>query len=325
MISIREAERWAISILDTIETHALREDALVEIKAEWPESYRASRRIAGQANAACGSEILWIIGADELRGVLGVQAPDLAVWLPSVWRHFEGPHPAVIDLQIERSGAICTAMVFDTTRAPFVVRNPEFGSRQGVVIEREVPWRDGTRIRSATRDDILRVLMGTFSAPSVEILYAKGFLHEQAFRGEKQGGYVGARFLIEFYVMPRSHDPLVIPHHRNESFLIPSDDHTPRTFHRFQYTSKESDLRSIRNVLAYARSPQGIDASGTDGGLEDTGSELLITRACHVRCYADVELPEESWNNSETFDGQITYFIGPDRIPFVVAFRATRK
>jgi hypothetical protein len=80
--------------------------------------------------------------------VLGVVAPDPAVWRPAFASHFDGLAPSLVDLVVPRRDKAVLALLFETDRAPFVGKNPQFGSA-GVVIEREVPWREGTAVRSA--------------------------------------------------------------------------------------------------------------------------------------------------------------------------------
>lgn len=84
-------------------------------------------------------------------------------------------------------GPTVTALVFETNRAPFVVRNKHYGQTNAGPIEREVPWREGTSIRSATRADLLMVLSdtGLLSAAlrelrwNLEVANRQGFSQEQ--------------------------------------------------------------------------------------------------------------------------------------------------
>ncbi len=57
------------------------DDALVELKAEWPDPAKAARRIAAHANSARGERIVWLLGIDEgRRSVPGVEATAPAQW-----------------------------------------------------------------------------------------------------------------------------------------------------------------------------------------------------------------------------------------------------
>lgn len=77
--------------MDQIRRGRVPEDARVELKAEWPGDHaKVARRTAGHTNAALGEPVLWVIGLDEGRGVVGVPAVDTAVWLAGVMAHFDG-------------------------------------------------------------------------------------------------------------------------------------------------------------------------------------------------------------------------------------------
>lgn len=73
---------------------------------------------------------------------------------------FQGP-PLLVE------GRSILAMLFDSERAPFVVTNGKGG-----VPERSVPWREGTRIRSASRGELVRLLSPLTIMTSFEILEA---------------------------------------------------------------------------------------------------------------------------------------------------------
>jgi hypothetical protein len=61
-----EIEAWVLRVVDQVKKGQPNEDRRVELKAEWIEPpEKAARQIAGHANAARGSNILWIIGLDE--------------------------------------------------------------------------------------------------------------------------------------------------------------------------------------------------------------------------------------------------------------------
>ena len=59
-----EIEDWALRIIEQVESGQPNEDYRVELKAQWPDTREAARRIAGHANAAHGEPILWLIGVD---------------------------------------------------------------------------------------------------------------------------------------------------------------------------------------------------------------------------------------------------------------------
>ena len=113
-------------------------DSFLELKREWiPPNAKAARRIAGHANAARGENILWIIGVDEKEGVIGVNASELASWYSAVESSFNELVPRMLPLNIPVNGVIVVALLFETDRAPFVVKNPVHGVSGGDPVELE--------------------------------------------------------------------------------------------------------------------------------------------------------------------------------------------
>src|SRR5579859_5952769 len=76
-------------------------------------------------NAARGETILWAIGADEKQGLItGANYQDLANWFPQVKACFEIEVPALQDLNVLYKGRTVAALCFDSSRFPYVVKNP---------------------------------------------------------------------------------------------------------------------------------------------------------------------------------------------------------
>ena len=73
------------------------------------------------------------------------------------------------------TGQSVVAVLFDTERAPFTVKNPAFGQTGGGPVELEVPWRDGTRIRSARRSELVQLLSPLAERPSLDVETGFGF------------------------------------------------------------------------------------------------------------------------------------------------------
>ena len=61
---------------------------------------------------------------------------------------------------MHRHGVLVVAALFDTDRAPYVIRKGEFF---------EVPWREGAHVRSARRADLLRILVPLAKHPKVDV------------------------------------------------------------------------------------------------------------------------------------------------------------
>src|SRR5262249_13355413 len=138
-----EIEAWALRVLEMVESRQRVEDSAVELKADWLEPAKAARRLAGHANAARGERILWLVGVDEDQGIVGARNEELSKWFPSVSSHFDAVTPALRDLQVHYKNKVITALSFDTARAPYLVKNPNFGKLAGECAQWEVPWREG--------------------------------------------------------------------------------------------------------------------------------------------------------------------------------------
>jgi hypothetical protein len=205
-----ELEAWVLRVIDQVALGQPNEDARVELKRDWPEPKKAARRIAGHANAAGGDPILWIIGVDQTAGVVGLTDLDVASWFSQVKVEFNELAPdLLLNLNVPAKGKTVVALLFETDRAPFVVKNPAFGSVSGNPVELEVPWREGTGVRSATRSDLLRLLTPLEMLPSFEVREGslKMTLPEE---GAKRPTWW---VLLKLYVIPKV-VPIVIPFHK---------------------------------------------------------------------------------------------------------------
>jgi hypothetical protein len=74
-----------------------------------------------------------------------------------------GLTPLVVPVSADRS---VVALYMTTERAPYVVKRQ---SEQGP-FEREVPWRDGNRTRSAHRHELLRLLVAVTTPPDATVV-----------------------------------------------------------------------------------------------------------------------------------------------------------
>ncbi|MEQ9372081.1 MAG: hypothetical protein RIG63_24150 [Coleofasciculus chthonoplastes F3-SA18-01] len=209
----RQIESWALRVIDCVKKGQPNEDFLVELKRDWIDKEKAARRIAGYANAARGENILWLIGVDENQGVIGVNITDLASWYPAVESCFNELAPRMIPLNIPVDGKTVVALLFETDRAPFVVKNPVYGSSK-CAVELEVPWRENTLVRSARRSDLIRLLAPLERLPDVEIIDCD---FTATIKGEDSFGnctFDALELSIELYLVPKNNNRIVIPFHR---------------------------------------------------------------------------------------------------------------
>lgn len=212
-----EIESWALRVLEQIESKQRVEDLRVELKSEWPSDIqKTARQLAGHANSARGENTLWIIGADEGRSVVtGAAYEDLAKWFPQVQSEFEGLAPSLTDINIKRKDKTIAALCFDTSRFPYVVKNPVFGQKSGGPVEFEVPWREGTRTRTATRSDMVLMLSPLIGMPRIQVL--SGELRFIA--ASPHTGNPHLELMVLTYVSVPDSTPITFPFHKCSSIL----------------------------------------------------------------------------------------------------------
>ena len=285
-----EIENWVLKIIEQVESGQPNEDFRVELKAHWPDAQKAARQIAGHANAAHGEPILWLIGVDEEKGVVGVNNEELANWYAQVRAEFDGLAPKLLrDLNVPVAGITVVALLFDTDRAPYLVKNPAYGQPNGGPVQLEVPWREGRSTRSASRSDLLRILSPIQKNPSFELLNAwlkvypeRADYHPDGpiYRDDPKN--LTWKLQMEFYVTPRTDARVVIPFHRcRASFEIPG--HTPRTqFESIVMEPLSSLVHRGGNVT------ERIDSVT----IENTRYEVLFNGPGKIVLRGEVEIPK---------------------------------
>ncbi len=211
----QEIEVWVLSLADRIRSRQPVEDFRVELKSNWPDDpYRAARRLAGHCNAARGESVLWVIGLDEKRGVCGASEKALPNWLASLRTHFDGVAPDCIrDLNVPVGDNTVVALLFATDRAPYVVKNPVFGQPNGGPMECEVPWRTGTGVHSARREDLLRLLLPLQRLPSIESVYVSLECWRKPDAVALPISGLRWELSVGFYIAPKTRERVVIPRH----------------------------------------------------------------------------------------------------------------
>ena len=283
-----EIENWTLSVIEQVESGQPNEDSRVEIKAQWPDAEKAARRIAGHANAAHGEPILWLIGIDERKGVVGVNNEELANWYAGVKAEFDGLAPQMLrDLNVPVAGTTVVALLFDTDRAPYLVKNPAYGQSNGGPVQLEVPWREARSTRTASRSDLLRILSPIQKNPSFELLDAWLKVYPELVRERGISTYgedpknLTWKLDMDFYVAPRMDARVVIPFHRcRASFEIPG--HIART--QFESIVMEP-LSSV--YFGYGGHTKKIDSLT----IESTKYEVLINGPGKITLRSEANLP----------------------------------
>ncbi|MCU1585569.1 MAG: hypothetical protein JWM49_2125 [Microbacteriaceae bacterium] len=141
------------------------EDDRIEFKQAWPLKEKA-RQLAASANRGNGNYVIYIVGADETGAVFTVENLEVADWWAQMSAKFDILAPDLLHhiiVPIDEGNSV-TALLFATDRAPYVV------STKGGSPEREVPMRSGSGTRSATRAELLRLLLPQASVPTALIL-----------------------------------------------------------------------------------------------------------------------------------------------------------
>lgn len=283
----QQIEAWALEIAEGVTAGTRVEDSLVELKANWPDTEKAARRIAGHANAARGESILWIIGLDESKGVCDFDDSELAEWWAKVQSCFDGLIPGLTDVVTRTPDGPIQLLYFDTSASPFVVKNPRYGTKGGGPVEREAPWRDGTRIRSATREDLIRILVPLTPLPDIEFL--EGYVEveskeplntsygETAERDQTEP-HLAWRVRITMYVTPKKDDLVVLPVHRTRLTLQITSD-------------KANELETLNIHYSCPISFSGRGYRSDSVSIEITGSEAVIHLPGQLHVHANYYEP----------------------------------
>lgn len=213
----QEIEFKVLDIIDRLEKGQPIEDDQVELKTEWPsDHFKAARRIAAHANCARGEDIMWLIGIDEKNGVVGADFEELSVWYAKIKSKFDqGMAPNLISLAVPYEGKTVVALLFETERAPYVIRIPATWGP----VTCEVPWREANSTRSAKRSDLIKLLHPVQKQPSVEILNGSIEL-QKAIGGIGQGAYQWNLNMM-LYFITYSSETMVFPFHRCEVLWRP--------------------------------------------------------------------------------------------------------
>jgi hypothetical protein len=312
-----QIENWALSVIERLESGQPNEDFRVELKSQWLDPQKAARQIAGHANAARGEPILWVIGVDQKNGVIGANHMELADWYAQVKAHFDGLAPQLVDVNVPVKGRAVVALFFETDRAPFVVKNPAYGSSGGGSVSLEVPWRENTSTRSATRSDLIKLLSPLQKLPSIEILSGELVVQQMSisspppievtWQGAKSGSNLEWHLTLELYMETKNTERVVIPLHRCNAWLEIVG-WLPRTL--FHPVRLWSPCTGIGELI--------VSQSLT---IKSTNSEVLIDGPGKLSLYSSATIPtvEESFAH----DVQVTVTLLPVNTEHSISISAT--
>lgn len=201
-----ELELLVIELVEAVLRLQPVDDPRVAFKRAWPEDAgAAARELAGAANAARGEPVLWLIGVDEDSGAVhACNREDLAGWYGNVCAWFDGITPTLEQsLELVIAGEPVVALLFATQRAPFAVRP----AATDASIQREIPWREAKATRSATREELLRMLVPAARLPAASV--QSGIL-TYCWNPKE----VPWMLWLDVYLVPNGSERVVLPHHQ---------------------------------------------------------------------------------------------------------------
>jgi len=276
-----DIEFWALNVIERVENGQPVEDDRVELKSNWVDPGKAARRIAGHANAARGEPILWLIGVDEINNIKGVDYHEYTEWFGKVNSNFDEIAPEAVSINIPYKGVTILAILFDTDRAPYLVKNPSGGS-----IQFEVPWRDNTSIKTANRSELLRILVPTQRLPIINIL--SGILRARQFKDEQKWNW---DLEFQLYVESMLNFPVVLPFHQCFATLNMNEYLEDVTFKDLKLLppSLSSGLGSRYRAIGISDSPPPQRPQYDSLTIDGTSAELMIQGPGKFRLIANCE------------------------------------
>jgi hypothetical protein len=194
------------------------------------------------------------------------------------------------DLNIPAEGKTVVALLFETDRAPYVVKNPVYGQPSGGPVQLEVPWREARSTRTASRSDLLRILSPIQKNPSFELLDARLKVYPEQTGYSPDVGLIYSseknlvwKLEMDFYVVPRTDARVVIPFHRcSASFEIPG--HIVRTQFKSIVVEPLSSLYHRRNDVTTRIDSLTIESTKYEVLINGPGKVKLRSEADHPRC-----------------------------------------
>jgi hypothetical protein len=210
-----DLENRVLRIVDRVLRGEPVESSCVELKTIWMPPKEAARAIGAMCNAAGGEPVLFLVGVDEKSASIpGVPVAELADWWARVQREFDREAPGLEkSLAVHIAGATVMALLFDTTRAPFVVNNPVNGLTGSGPVKFEVPWREGNATRSARREDLIRLLVPAVKLPELEVIDADAMFYSDG------GAVWNISATLEVYAIARVRTILI--GHRSSVVITP--------------------------------------------------------------------------------------------------------
>ena len=274
----QELTAWVLGVIDRARSGAPIEDSTVELKAAWSQPKRAARQLAGHANSSGGRSIRWVVGVSEDGRVEGVSRLELSTWWSQVRSFFDGPAPAMSDQIVTPSGLPSLVVLeFDPHETPYVFRPHANGS------EREIPWREATGTRSATRSEIESMTTPRSTLPKAHILHA-------VLTAQKSHHELHWVFNADLYVEADPSSTLVIHEGRCRAELICDEFQINVPLDRFSFHmpfGNTHNAQALVNQVAF-RAPETVNmiAGGLSGLPLGTASQPTKDVVVHIELTA---------------------------------------
>ena len=213
-LSAARVETRVVQLVEQLRAGQPVEDSRTELKRQFPEPSGAARRIAAALNASRGSTVLFVFGVDEKAApedvVHGIAEVDFGEWWSQVCAEFSELSPTCMELAVPIGDRTVMAVSIRSDRPPYVVKISLFGSQSGHSSEREVPWRDGTRTRSAKRSELLKRLGPAIELPAIAIRHGAVGYVEKKFGGTRGVPYLSA-YVVLYLTVVSPKQSLVFP------------------------------------------------------------------------------------------------------------------
>lgn len=221
-VTPQQLEFLVLAAIDRLRAGGQIEDDRIEAKRDWPDPAKA-RQLGGSANRARGELLIYVVGVDDKTGATHpTGGQDVAAWWAQMSARFDQTPPEMIHhLNVAVGpGESVAAILFATDRAPYVVKT------SGGTPEREVPMREGTRTRSATRVELLRMLAPEIGTPPAVLLSAEGGGEWHAERAASPAGGGGSAahttltFSAEVFIEHVGPHGILLPAHEMVAELV---------------------------------------------------------------------------------------------------------